>query len=157
GAWPHRSPAAGRGVDASTAYTADDSVAAGHLGQLHPRQHRAVGAVAWPLRIGAVPALTSAFQSRPGIRERVDQARTRAPAVVLAQTWSGAGGVGKSQLAAAYAHQALRDGVDLLVWLDASGVDTLVTGYAEAAVQVRAPGVQGADPAEDARRLLDWL
>ena len=158
GAWPHRSPAGDRGIDtASTVYTADRSVAANYVGQLHLRQHRAVGAVAWPLRIGAVPALAPAFQPRPGVRERIDQARTRAAAVVLAQMRSGGGGVGKSQLATAYAHQALRDGVDLLVWLDATSVDTLVTGYAAAAVQVRAPGVQGVDPAEDARRLLDWL
>src|SRR5206468_1728673 len=42
-------------------------------------------------------------------------------------------------------------------WVDATGLATLISGYAEAATQVRAPGVQGADPAVDARRLLDWL
>ncbi len=125
---------------------------------------------AWPLRVGQVPALASAFQPRPGLRDQVTEARaagTRADSsagegggagVVLTQVLSGGGGVGKSQLAASYAGQAVRDRTDLVVWADASAPGGVIATYAQAAARVQAPGVTGqpGDAEADARAFLDW-
>jgi tetratricopeptide (TPR) repeat protein len=131
----------------------------------------------WPLRIGQVPALASAFQPRPGLRDQMAEARaasTRtdntdsadsragdgggAGGVVLTQVLSGGGGVGKSQLAASYAGQAVRDRTDLVVWADASAPGAVIAAYAQAAARVQAPGVTGqlGDAEADARAFLDW-
>ncbi|MCO1574148.1 tetratricopeptide repeat protein [Crossiella sp. SN42] len=102
----------------------------------------------WPKRIGAVPVLASAFQDRAAVRARI-----AGPAVVL----SGGGGVGKSQLAASYAIQAIRDGVELVVWVPAARAESVIASYSGAANQVRAAGADGADAERDARAFLDWL
>ena len=125
---------------------------------------------AWPLRVGQVPALASAFQPRPGLRDRIAEARatiTRTDSsagdggeggVVLTQVLSGGGGVGKSQLAASYADQAVRDRTDMVVWADASAPGGMIATYAQAAARVQAPGVTGqpGDAEADARAFLDW-
>ncbi|WP_158933512.1 tetratricopeptide repeat protein [Streptomyces sp. NRRL S-1868] len=77
---------------------------------------------------------------------------------MLAQVLAGGGGVGKTQLAAAYTHQSLADGVELVVWVDASEVEHVVARYAHAARCVQAPETlleQGAEA--DARAFLQWL
>ncbi|GGZ60631.1 tetratricopeptide repeat protein [Streptomyces inusitatus] len=113
--------------------------------------------VVWPVEIGPVPGLASAFQPRAAVRERVDAARSRGGAVVLTQVLCGGGGVGKSQLAAAYAIDALAEGTDLVVWAGAMDVQQVITQYAQAAVRVRAPKADGRDPETDARAFLAWL
>src|ERR1019366_8205651 len=127
-------------------------------------------APAWPVRVGQVPALASAFQPRPGLRDRITAARAagtradssagegRGGAVVLTQVLSGGGGVGTSQLAASYAGQAVRDRTDLVVWADASAPGGVIAAYARAAARVQAPGVTGqqGDAEADARAFLDW-
>lgn len=85
-----------------------------------------------------MPVLASAFQARSAVRDRIDRARDGHATVVLAQVLSGGGGVGKTQLAAAYAHKTLVDGVDLMVWVDASGIEQVITRYAHAAHAVEA-------------------
>ncbi|MFJ1775001.1 FxSxx-COOH system tetratricopeptide repeat protein [[Kitasatospora] papulosa] len=119
--------------------------------------HHASAEVTWPLEIGAVPALASAFQPRSALRERVDEVRAQGAGAVLTQVLSGGGGVGKSQLAAAYASEALRDGTDLVLWAPAAEIQQVVTLYAQAAVRVAAPGAMGENPEMDARALLEWL
>ncbi|MEU7511640.1 tetratricopeptide repeat protein [Streptomyces sp. NPDC042898] len=114
-------------------------------------------AVGWPLEVGAVPALASAFQPRTGLRERIDAVREEGGTAVLTQVLSGGGGVGKSQLAASYAGQAVAEGVDLVVWAPAGELQQVVTRFAEAGARVAAPGVTGADPEADARAFLAWL
>jgi tetratricopeptide (TPR) repeat protein len=121
---------------------------------------------AWPIRVGLIPALATAFQPRPGLCKRVDAAqasadsddtgRCRGGGVVLTQVLSGGGGVGKSQLAASYADQAIRGGTDLVVWVDAATPGALITAYAHAAARVQAPGADGRDTETDARAFLDW-
>ncbi|MEU1745336.1 tetratricopeptide repeat protein [Micromonospora arida] len=82
--------------------------------------------------------------------ERRDSRGTR----VLA----GSGGVGKSQLAAWFAGQALQERTaDLVVWVNATSLDQIITGYARAAMKVGVPGADGADTAADAVALLEWL
>lgn len=119
--------------------------------------HHTPAEVAWPLEIGAVPALASAFQPRSALRERVDAVRAQGAGAVLTQVLSGGGGVGKSQLAAAYASEALHDGTDLVLWAPAVEVQQVVTLYAQTAVRVAAPGATGENPETDARALLSWL
>nr|BEK63595.1 hypothetical protein KPHV_08220 [Kitasatospora purpeofusca] len=110
-----------------------------------------------PVRVGTVPPLASAFQPRPGLRKAIDRARERNATVVLAQVLSGGGGVGKSQLAAAYAHRARAEGVDVLVWVNAVEAAQIVIAYAQAAQRVGVPGADGQDAESDAAAFLDWL
>ncbi|MFE6867710.1 tetratricopeptide repeat protein [Kitasatospora sp. NPDC057692] len=110
-----------------------------------------------PVRVGAVPPLASAFQFRPGLRTQIERARERHTTVVLTQVLSGGGGVGKSQLAAAYAHEAHAQGVDVLVWADAAEVSQVVATYAQAAAKAGVPGADGQDAECDAVAFLDWL
>ncbi|MGW6689564.1 tetratricopeptide repeat protein [Streptomyces sp. NPDC054961] len=114
-------------------------------------------APAWPVEVGPVPNLASSFQPRSGLRERIDAARARGGPAALTQVLRGGGGVGKTQLAAAFATDALKGGADLVVWATATEPQGVVTQYAQAAVRLRLPGASGADHEADARTLLDWL
>ncbi|MFE7077443.1 tetratricopeptide repeat protein [Streptomyces sp. NPDC057620] len=104
-----------------------------------------------------MPQLASAFQPRPGLVEQINRARAGHVTAVLTQVLTGGGGVGKSQIAAAHAHQALSAGTELVVWIDAAETEQIVTGYATAALRVQAPGAEGEDAESDARAFLDWL
>ncbi|MFJ7331231.1 tetratricopeptide repeat protein [Streptomyces cyaneofuscatus] len=115
------------------------------------------GEVLWPVEVGPVPALASAFQPRSALRRHIDAARARTTTVVLTQVLSGGGGVGKTQLAAACAADALTDSVDLVVWVTATELQQVITQYAQAAARIHLPGATGKDPQSDARTLLDWL
>ncbi|WNF29135.1 tetratricopeptide repeat protein [Streptomyces sp. C11-1] len=111
--------------------------------------------VRWPLRIGRIPALASAFQPRAALRERIDATVSSESAAAL--VLSGGGGVGKSQLAAFYAAEAVRGGTDLVLWAPASDVHQVIAAYAHAAALVGAPGLRGVRPEEDAEAFLSWL
>lgn len=113
--------------------------------------------VPWPLLIGAPPPLASSTQPRPVLRTAIDEARYAGKDVVLTQVLSGGGGVGKSQLAAAYAHDAHRADTDLLLWVSATDVQQLIALYAHTAQLVQAPGALGADVETDAQAFLGWL
>ncbi|WP_141367870.1 tetratricopeptide repeat protein [Streptomyces sp. 6-11-2] len=126
--------------------------------------------VQWPVLVGTIPILASAFQPRDGLRRAVDEARGR---VVLSsdssvniqqsddhrpvQVLSGGGGVGKSQLAAAYAREAIKDNTDLVLWTSANDVQQVLAAYAQAALLVQAPGRTGADLEVDAQAFARWL
>ncbi|HEX5402327.1 MAG TPA: FxSxx-COOH system tetratricopeptide repeat protein [Pseudonocardiaceae bacterium] len=143
-------------------------------GDVHTHQHHhyspAVPAPpVWPVLVGQPPALASAYQARPGLRDQILAARGHGDDVILAQhdtrglstdTWvlAGGGGVGKSQLAAWFARQAI-DGrtADLVVWVTATSPDQVITTYARAAAKAGVPGVDGVNPDLDARALLEWL
>ncbi|RKE16843.1 tetratricopeptide repeat protein [Streptomyces sp. TLI_171] len=119
------------------------------------------------VRVGTVPRQATAFQPRQDVREEIDRAREGHGTVVLTQVLSGGGGFGKSQLAAAYAHQADAASVDVRVWVDAAETSGIVAAFAEAATKVGAahaggadqgggdPG--GADAEADATAFLEWL
>ncbi|WP_156994111.1 tetratricopeptide repeat protein [Pseudonocardia acaciae] len=108
--------------------------------------------ISWPIRVGAVPLLAACFQDREESRllaAAADEGGTAAVTRVL----SGLGGVGKTQLAAAYART--RGDVDLLVWMPSDSRDAILTGYARAAAQL---GHRSFGDAEEAARwLLAWL
>ena len=123
----------------------------------------------WPVLVGQPPPLASAFQPRQAVRERVLAARRRGDDVVLAQeeegqrvepgtrVLSGGGGIGKSQLAAWFATQAVTSRTDLVIWVNATSLEQVIAVYAKAALRVRIPMVDGADPAAAAAALLEWL
>jgi hypothetical protein len=69
---------------------------------------------------------------------------------------SGMGGVGKTQLAAAYARQALERGVGVVVWVTAASGQAVIDAYANAANGLGLHGCEGRDAEEDARRFLAW-
>ncbi|MFF1875315.1 FxSxx-COOH system tetratricopeptide repeat protein [Streptomyces sp. CB03911] len=127
-----------------------EPVSATHKDPLAPK-------VTWPVGLGKVPALVTAFQPRATLRKQINEARSRTATVVLTQVLSGGGGVGKSQLAASYANRAIAEGTDLVMWVDASGVQQVVTQYELAAKRLELPGVQGNDPEYNAQVFLEWL
>ncbi len=113
--------------------------------------------VVWPVRVGNIPPLASAYQQRPAVQGRIDRAWVGHETVVLAQVLAGGGGTGKSQLAADYAHRALTGGTDLVVWAPATETTQVIALYARAATRVRAPGTAGRDAQADAEAFLAWL
>ncbi|MFI6139558.1 FxSxx-COOH system tetratricopeptide repeat protein [Streptomyces griseus] len=137
----------------------------GHPGTTTELERLTAGGEREQIEIGPVPTLASAFQPRAGLRKQIEQARSGAGPVVLSQEaspkptqiLSGGGGVGKTQLAAAVAGDALQRGTDLVVWAAATEVQQVITQYARAAVRLRLPDVTGQDPEADARALLEWL
>ncbi|MEU8509917.1 tetratricopeptide repeat protein [Streptomyces brevispora] len=113
----------------------------------------APGPVEWPVTVGSIPGQASAFQPRSALREQVNAGWAGGGTVVL----SGGGGVGKSQFAASYAHQAADEEVELRVWVHAAAADQAVAAYARAALRVHASGADGQDAEADARGFLEWL
>ncbi|MFD9460343.1 NB-ARC domain-containing protein [Streptomyces sp. NPDC060027] len=90
---------------------------------------------------------------------KAEAARSGGSEIVL----SGAGGMGKSQLAASLARD-LRDqersdraGLDVLVWAKATEPDQVITVYAEAAERLQLPGGSSSDSPAAARVFLKWL
>ncbi|MEU4447738.1 tetratricopeptide repeat protein [Actinosynnema sp. NPDC050801] len=142
----------------------------GVMGDVRVEHHHHPAAVpVWPVVVGQPPPLASAFQPREDVREQVLAARLRGEDVVLAQdeadrrgamgtrVLAGGGGVGKSQLAAWFAQEAVTAGTDLVVWVNAAGPEQVITSYARAAARVGVPGADGANPDADAAALVDWL
>lgn len=124
--------------------------------------------VSWPACVGTVPALASAFQPRPDLRDKIATARRRGVDVVLTQrsgaqgqgtrVLAGGGGVGKSQLAAWFAHHAIDNRTaDLVVWVTAGTPDLVISSFAYAAMRVGAPGADGSDLTADATAFRQWL
>ncbi|MGW2410352.1 tetratricopeptide repeat protein [Streptomyces sp. NPDC001739] len=110
---------------------------------------------AWPHQVGVLPPRALSFQHRA----EVDQLRTAVDSggtAVLSQVLTGAGGVGKTQMAADYARTAWDSGgVDVLVWITASSRSAITAGCAQAGVEVLAADPSNAEQA--ARGFLAWL
>jgi hypothetical protein len=104
--------------------------------------------------IGVIPAQAAYFQARPAVTKRVRSALRGTGAQVVVR---GFGGVGKTQVAAAFARTLLRvHGTDVLVWASASAPGAIVTAYASAAKALQLPTVDdGVDTAALAFR--SWL
>lgn len=105
------------------------------------------------MALGLIPRPADSFQSREESRELAallsgDDVDT----VVL----SGMGGVGKTQLAAWAADDALNaDGIALVLWATARSRTAILTAYAQGAAHLD-PGGSG-ELEEDAARFLAWL
>jgi tetratricopeptide (TPR) repeat protein len=83
------------------------------------------------LVVGEIPREPEGFIERAPLDELGEAARAGRPAVLHAVT--GLRGVGKTQLAAAYARRRISDGWTLVAWVNAEATDTLIAGLAEVA------------------------
>lgn len=115
----------------------------------------------WPIVVGSIPMLATAFQPRADVRSMLALAQPSSPGVVPTYVLVGGGGIGKTQLAASTAFQAVAlqgDGRrDLVVWVTAVTRDAVQSTYAEAARRLAVPGITGDDAVRDADLLLSWL
>jgi tetratricopeptide (TPR) repeat protein len=131
------------------------------------------GGPSWPVRSGTVPALADGFGARPetapGLASALragaavalvpDRAAAPAadpgPAVPAARDWLGSSG--KTQLAAAFAESLWQSqGLDLLVWIQATSRASVLSGYA--AAMAAATGRDQASSCESvAAQFLSWL
>ncbi|HUN36718.1 MAG TPA: tetratricopeptide repeat protein, partial [Trebonia sp.] len=111
--------------------------------------------LAWPRQVGVLPPQADCFQER-GQVEELDAVSAGTSTAVVCQVLSGAGGVGKTQLAAHYARRRWAAGtLDLLVWVTAGSREALLSSYAEAAQAVL--GADEANPERAAQQFLEWL
>ncbi|WP_245171161.1 tetratricopeptide repeat protein [Streptomyces decoyicus] len=131
----------------------------GYIGALTMQQRGPQEPADWPHQVGVIPPAARSFLHRAEaerLRTRVDGGGT----AVLTQLLTGMGGVGKTQLAADYARTAWDDsgetgGLDVLVWVTASARSPIVTGYAQAGIELCRADPN--DPEHAARTFLAWL
>ncbi|MFC4467759.1 tetratricopeptide repeat protein [Streptomyces xiangluensis] len=129
--------------------------------QLTMMQHRARREPApWPHQVGVIPPRARCFQDRAEadrLRAVVNGGGTAVlHQVPIGQILAGMGGVGKTQLAADYARTAWHDDdLDVLVWITASARSPVLTGYAQAGVELCRADPN--DPEQAAQTFLAWL
>ncbi|WP_327588247.1 tetratricopeptide repeat protein [Nonomuraea sp. NBC_00507] len=112
-------------------------------------------AVVERVRVGVIPQPADCFQDRQ-VAERVQAAAGTGETVVLTQVLAGMGGVGKTQLAAAYARRAWQQGVQVLVWVNAATRDGIVSAYADTAARLGLPSADRDDPEQAVQEFLIW-
>ena len=106
------------------------------------------------LIVGEIPREPPAFVTRETLAQLAEAARSGPAAVVCAVT--GLRGVGKTQLAAAYARDRIARGCRLVGWVNAESRDSLLGDLARVAKAAGVADPEG-DSAESARRLRDHL
>ena len=104
--------------------------------------------------VGEIPREPSAFVQRQALVRLSEAVGSRQVAVVCAVT--GLRGVGKTQLAAAYARDRIDRGCRLVGWVNAETRNSLLADLARVAEAAGVTDPKG-DPAESARRLRDYL
>jgi hypothetical protein len=122
-----------------------------------PRSETATGAagVGGPVVSGAIPHAAVALRERPELlAELAARAGGGRPVVVCAVT--GGRGIGKTQLAAAYARARVADGWPVVAWVVAEDEQEIIAGLAELAdaAGVRPPE---SDSLTAARAASQWL
>ncbi|HEY3684035.1 MAG TPA: hypothetical protein VGL93_13385 [Streptosporangiaceae bacterium] len=107
------------------------------------------------VRVGHVPRVSVAFQERRALQEAIAaRAESGRPAVVCAL--AGTRGVGKTQLAAAYARRCAAEGWRVIAWLNAENIGGVIMGLAELARELGLTE-QADDTEATAVRALRWL
>jgi tetratricopeptide (TPR) repeat protein len=104
----------------------------------------------WPVRVGLIPRVADSFLIRA---EGGQLAPGEGPRVL-----SGMAGVGKTQIAAYLATRLWEEqALDLIVWISATSRQTIIEGYAQAAVDAGVRGADGRSQERDAARFHAWL
>jgi hypothetical protein len=106
------------------------------------------------LVVGDVPQEPAAFQARPALIAALEPVGAARVSVVFAVT--GSRGVGKTQVAAAYARQRMNDGWRLVAWVNASDEASLLAGLAQLA-GAAGVGLAGEDARVLAAGVRHWL
>jgi hypothetical protein len=107
------------------------------------------------VRVGHVPRVSVAFQERRALQEAIAaRAESGRPAVVCAL--AGTRGVGKTQLAAAYARKCAAERWRVIAWLNAENIGGVIMGLADLARELGLTE-QAADTEAAAVRALRWL
>ncbi|MFG2970452.1 MULTISPECIES: tetratricopeptide repeat protein [unclassified Streptomyces] len=133
-----------------TVHAAHNSAAVGVIYQAAPRAR-----ASWPYLVGDIPREAEAFQDRDET-EQLRAAVANGGTAVLCHILRGAGGVGKTQLAAHYARSSMQAGeLDVLVWVSASSRPAAISAYAQAADELLALGP--GDSERSAQAFLTWL
>jgi len=105
--------------------------------------------------VGDIPQRPPAFQSRDPLLTRAGE-QTGSPDLRVIHAITGMRGVGKTQVAAAYARTCVNDGWRLVAWVNAEDTATTLDGLAQvaSALGITAPGD---DQPTTARALRRWL
>jgi tetratricopeptide (TPR) repeat protein len=107
-----------------------------------------------PVVLGDIPREPPAFQERPELLDTEIDSGSGRSAMVFAVT--GLRGVGKTQLAAAWARQRLAERWRVVAWIDAEDRAQLLAGFDQLARELGlSPG--GQDSYESAMRVRHWL
>jgi tetratricopeptide (TPR) repeat protein len=119
--------------------------------------------VSWPVFSGPMPPVTGYYTPRTETGLALAGSLHPGETAVLvtadevARSLGPLGGSGKTQLAVAIAGACWEQrSVDLLCWVSATGRDSVLLGYAQAAADVGAAG-PAAGPEEAAEQFLGWL
>jgi hypothetical protein len=103
------------------------------------------------LQVGLIPPQADCFQNRD-VAAALEAAGDNKAA--SCQVLEGMGGVGKTQLAAAYARRARDRGAEVLVWVTASSRPAIIDAYADAAMKLDLAAHDG--PERAAKAFLEW-
>jgi tetratricopeptide (TPR) repeat protein len=126
------------------------------IGREFPQFPLTAGRTALPgqVIVGDIPLEPPGFMARAAIGGLADAASHGQPVVVHALT--GLRGVGKTQIAAAYARLRVNEGWELIGWVNAETREGTLTGLARIAGQLGVADPEG-DSLESAQRLKDHL